>query len=105
MRKVIGSSPISSTKPLVKTSGFFFCYGRLLLSSGKSLAVGQVIGSRPISSTKPDRKVGLFLLSSGKPLAVGQVIDLSPISSTKPLVKTSGFFLFIALLPVRKFDF
>ena len=48
------------------------------LSSGKSLAVGQVIDPSPISSTKPDRKVGLFFLSSGKSLAVGQVIDPSP---------------------------
>ena len=52
MRKVIGSSPISSTKPLVKTSGFFFCYSLLFLSSGKPLAVGQVTDSSPTLSTK-----------------------------------------------------
>ena len=53
VRKVIGSSPISSTKPDRKVGLFF-------LSSGKSLAVGQIIGPGPESSTKPDRKVGLF---------------------------------------------
>ena len=66
VRKVIGSSPISSTKPLVKTSGFFFCSAIFLFSSGKSLAVGQVIGPGPGSSTKPNRKVGLFLLPVGR---------------------------------------
>ena len=67
VRKVIGSSPISSTKPLVKTSGFFFCYGRLLLSSGKPLAVGQAIGSSPISSTKKnDHPTGWSFFQSVK---------------------------------------
>ena len=53
MRKVIGSSPISSTKPIRKD-------GLFLLSSGKPLAVGQVTDPSPISSTKPIRKDGLF---------------------------------------------
>ena len=65
MRKVIGSSPISSTKPLVKTSGFSFVLPSFFFSSGKPLAVGQVIGPGPGSSTKPDRKVGLFFFPSG----------------------------------------
>ena len=83
VRKVIGSSPISSTKPLVKTSGFSFVLPSFFFSSGKPLAVGQVIGPGPGSSTKPDRKVGLFLLSSGKPLAVGQVTGSGSVSSAK----------------------
>ena len=45
VRKVIGSSPISSTKPNRKV-------GLFLLSSGKPLAVGQVIGSSPRLSAK-----------------------------------------------------
>ena len=44
-------------------------------------------------------------LPVGNSFDVRKVIGSSPISSTKPLVKTSGFFLFISLFTVRKFNF
>ncbi len=108
MRKVIGSSPISSTKKKKSTQeGGLFVFGMVLeiglepiaeqqsgglllspvqtlvttfvFANGKNATESYIVHQRKVRSIE----WAFFFMSSGRPLAVGQVIDLSPISSTK----------------------
>ena len=116
MRKVIGSSPISSTKAGPSGSAFSFVKQQTACSGSSHRFESRIVHQSrtfgfgfffcqaknrlqwvspqlrvPYRPPKPDLRVRLFLLSSGKPLAVGQPTGSRPVSSTKAGPSGSAF--------------